>query len=130
MSMTATNAAWEHIEAHDLSAATALVLLALARRHNQETGRCDPSITRIAADTGLSERAVRNGLRSLEELRLIVTVFRKATTGRGKKNMTSRYRIKGGAKYAGGVGQNMPPKREYKPSAFDDLVMSIEPDPF
>jgi len=48
-----------------------LVLLALAIRANTE-GRAWPSLTRICADTGLSERAVRNALRSLAKDELIV----------------------------------------------------------
>lgn len=40
--------------------------------------------------------------------------------------MTNRYRLKGGAQYAGGMGHNMPPKQEDTPSAFDDLAMLIE----
>ena len=53
-------------------------------------------------------------------------IRRKRATGRGKKNLTSRYRITGGAQIAATVGQNMPPNHKYKPSAIDDLAMSIE----
>tara|TARA_R110002072_G_scaffold142172_1_gene287573 strand:+ start:96 stop:380 length:285 start_codon:yes stop_codon:yes gene_type:complete len=71
----------------------------------------------------MSERSVRYALRELEELKVIQTIFRKATTGRGVKNITNRYRLKGGAYSAGGMGHSLPPKQEYTPSAFDDLVM-------
>lgn len=129
MSLSALNAAFKHIEAVKMALPSRLVLLALARHHNQETGRCDPSVARLQKTTGLSERAVRAGLRQLEELRLISTVERKARTGRGKRNLTNRYRIMGGAQYAGGMGHNMPPNMEYnQPSAFDALAMMIEPE--
>jgi len=125
MSITATNGAWAHIEQRDMTPASALVLLALARRHNQETGRCDPSLLRLSRDTGLGERTVRGAIRQLEALGVIVTIHRKRRTGLGKKNLTNRYKISG-AKSAGGMGQNLPGKREDIPSAFDDLAMSIE----
>lgn len=48
-----------------------LVLLALAVRANTE-GRAWPSLTRICADTGLSERAVQDALKSLVADKLIV----------------------------------------------------------
>jgi hypothetical protein len=136
MSITATNAAWDHIQARELPPAAALVLLALARRHNQETGRCDPSTARIAQDTGLTRRGVQKALRKLEELRIIQTVFRKRSTGRGRQDMNSRYRISGGANSAGSGGEQsshtpanrVRTKKEYRPSAFDDLAMSIDDD--
>lgn len=126
MSLTALRYAFLHISAVPMSAPARLVLLALSNRHNQETGRCDPSIATLCIDTQLSERAVRNGLRELERLRLISTTERRRRTGRGKRNLTNRYRLKGGAQYAGGMGHNMPPKQEYTPSAFDDLAMLID----
>ena len=134
MSTKALRAAFTHISNTRMSLPSRLVLLALSNRHNQETGRCDPSLARIASDTQLSERAVRGGLRQLEKLRLISTVERRLHTGRGKRNLTNRYRLKGGAQYAGGMGHNMPPNLEgyvrAKPSAFDDLanVLEYEPD--
>lgn len=124
--MTATRAAWAHMRAVKMPAPARLVLLALADRHNQETGRCDPSIATICKDTQLSERAVRDGLRDLEKLKLISTTERKLRTGRGKRNLTNRYRIKGGAQYAAGMGHNMPPNHNITPSAFDDLAMMVE----
>lgn len=126
MSLTALRAAFGHVESVKLTPSASLVLLCLANRHNQETGRCDPSLGRISTDTGLSERAVRSALRELEAKRLITTTHRTRRTGLGKRNMTNRYRIKGGAKSAGGMGQNLPPKQEDTPSAFDDLVMMVE----
>jgi repressor of nif and glnA expression len=123
MSFMALRNAFTHISENTLTPKASLVLLVLSNRHNQETGRCDPSLAKIAADANMSERTVRYALRELEQLKIIQTIFRKATTGRGIKNMTSRYRLKGGAKSAGRVGHNLPPKQEYTPSAFDDLVI-------
>jgi len=130
MSFTALQNAFKNIASNDVSAKAALVLLVLSNRHNQETGRCDPSITTIASDAKMSERSVRYALRELEKLKLIQTIFRKATTGRGVKNMSNRYRLKGGAKSAATMGHILPPKQEYTPSAFDDIVMLIEDDKF
>lgn len=128
MSLRATNWAFAAIEGASgkLTPATTLTLLALAHAHNQETGRCDPSIASLCSKTGLSERAVRNGLRQLERAHLIATTHRTIRTGRGKRNLRSRYTLRGGAGFAGGVGQDLPPNREvYAPSAFDDLAMAI-----
>lgn len=126
MSLTALRAAFAHVANVEMGIPSKLVLLSLANHHNQETGRCDPSNDRLQKSTGLSERAIRKAIRELEALNVITTVERKQRTGRGKKNLTNRYRIAGGAQYAGRVGHNMPPKQEYTPSAFDDLAMSIE----
>jgi Cdc6-like AAA superfamily ATPase len=126
MSMTALRHAFAAIEATAMSAPARLVLLALADCHNQETGRCDPSVKKLCAKTGLSERGVRNGLRELESLKLVQTVFRKKSTGRGRVNMTSRYRIRGGAQRAATMGHKMPPNHKNTPSAFDDLAMSLK----
>lgn len=110
-----------------------LVLFALANRHNQETGRCDPSVKTIAKDLGISERSVQEGLRSLEQEGLIVTVERVQRSGRGRKNLTNRYRLASvsmGEQSAGGRVNNLHPKQEpySQPSAWDDLVMLVEDD--
>ena len=123
MSISALRNAFSHISTSKMTPKASLVLLVLSNRHNQETGRCDPSISRIASDTNMSERSVQYALRELEELKVIQTIFRKATTGRGIKNMSNRYRLKGGAKSAGTMVHSLHPKQEYTPSAFDDLVM-------
>lgn len=127
MSHTALRTAFKAVESVTMSAPARLVLLALANRHNQETGRCDPSVARICSDVQLSERAVRAALRELEALKVIITVERRQRTGRGRRNLTNRYRINRGAQYAGRMGHNMPPNLEDNtPSSFDDLAMSIE----
>jgi len=127
MSFTASRWAASAISQHDMSMSAKLVLVALGNRHNQETGRCDPSIILISKDVRISERAVRNGIRELEKLKLIRTVERKVRTGLGKRNMTNRYNLGGGAVFAGGVGQDLPTKQEVKaPSRFQDLAMILE----
>jgi len=126
MSFTAIRNAFVAVSEHKLSIPAKLVLFALANRHNQETGRCDPSNATIAKDMGISERAVRNSLRELEKAKLITTTHRTIRTGLGKRNMTNRYRLKGGAHRAGGMGHSVPTKQEYTPSAFDDIAMLIE----
>lgn len=47
------------------------VLLSLANASNHHTGRCDPSVLRIAHETELGESTVRKALCSLEEKGLI-----------------------------------------------------------
>lgn len=129
MSIRAINQAFAIIQAKGakLTPSASLVLIALSHSHNQETGRCDPSLATVCDKTGLSERAVRGGIRLLEALDLVATTHRTIRTGRGQRNLRNRYTLRGGAEFAGGVGQNLPPKEKYTaPSAFDDLAMSIE----
>ncbi|WP_439525647.1 helix-turn-helix domain-containing protein [Roseovarius mucosus] len=129
MSLRAINWAFSVIPQHDLRPAATLTLLALAHCHNQETGRCDPSAKLICEKTSLSERAVRDGLRQLESAKLIATYHRTIRTGRGQRNLRNRYVLKGGANFAGGVGQDLPPNMEVKaPAAFFDLAMSVGTD--
>lgn len=130
MSFTAISTALRVISEKKLTNSAKLVLIALASRHNQETGRCDPSLERMGKDMGISKRAVRDGLRELEENGLIQTVHRTAETGRGKRNLTNRYRLFPRANHAGRMGQNLPPKQESytNPSAYDDLAMTLEDD--
>jgi len=130
MSFTALSTALRMISEKKLTNSAKLALIALASRHNQETGRCDPSLERIAKDMRLSKRAVRDGLRELEEKGLLETVHRTAKTGRGKRNLTNRYRLLPRANPAGRMGQNLPPKQESytNPSAYDDLAMTLEDD--
>lgn len=126
MSVRAIFNALSHIASADISNSAKLVLIALSNRHNQETGRCDPSVARIASDVKISERAVRDGLRELERAKLIATVHRTIRTGKGKRNLNNRYRLAGTAKSAGGVRQNLPTKlHNTDPSVFDDIVFSV-----
>ena len=134
MSIRAMNWAYEQIEATDLTAKAAQVFAALAWFHNQDTGRCDPSVAKLVARTKLSERGVRLALRELEEKKLLSTTHRQQRTGRGKKNLTSRYAFRAmpqsGAQDAGTVGHGMPPKEQQTPSTFSDLAMVTEEEDF
>lgn len=128
MSLRAVNWAYSSVvaQADKLTPPAAATLVALAHCHNQETGRCDPSLATLCALTLLSERTVRRALRHLEAAGLIATTHRTAQTGRGMRNLRSRYRLKGGVTVTGGVGSQWPANREvYTPSAFDDLAMAI-----
>lgn len=49
----------------DLPTHKKMVLLMLANRTNHDTGRCDPSIRRLAKDCGMSERSVQNKITEL-----------------------------------------------------------------
>lgn len=64
MSLKATVWAWSQ---QPKTPTQKFVLVALADRHNGDTGRCDPHVERLAQDTGLGERAVRDALKVLTE---------------------------------------------------------------
>ena len=55
----------EIFESDTLGPTERLIMLAIAD-HADDTGRCYPSISRLAQRTGLSERAVRGNVRALE----------------------------------------------------------------
>lgn len=78
MSHKAVTWAWEQSTGSPTRKA---VLVSLADRHNKDTGRCDPSIARIAAETEFSERAVRKALSDLEEMGLIEREERRRADG-------------------------------------------------
>ena len=122
MSRRATEWAWKVIQMTDLKPASSLVLLALAQCHFDDTGRCDPSNALLRKMTGLSERGVRDGAKECCDKGIVHIIYRQARTGRGKRNLNNRYAFRGGAKFAGGVGQNLPPLRDNKPTAFFDLI--------
>ena len=73
MSVTAMKYAFAAIQDNgpEMTPSAALILVALAYRHNQETGRFHTSLSTLCDMTGLSERAARNALRHLEKLKLI-----------------------------------------------------------
>lgn len=128
MSWRAVSQAYAAIQAKgdQITPPAASVLVALSHCHNQETGRCDPSLATLCDLTRLSERTVRSCLRLLEGLGLVATTHRTIRTGLGKRNLRNRYNLTGGATVAGGVGRQLPGNREiYPPSAFDDLAASI-----
>jgi biotin operon repressor len=101
-----------------------IVLLMLADRINKDTGRCDPSIPRLAEDCGMSESSVKEALRALKEDGLVVAHERKM----GVVNLPNQYEIVtgeipgvgriapgGGSPRAPGVGRIAPPNLEDQP---------------
>ena len=71
--------------AQPLKPAQKVVLLALAHRQHQKTTQCNPSLSTLIADTGLSRSAIKAALRHLEKLKLLRVISRKAT-GRDLSN--------------------------------------------
>lgn len=62
------------------------VLVALANRHNPDTGLCFPAIPRIAVELEMSERTVQRALRDLEDHGFITTVERFRENGAQSSN--------------------------------------------
>jgi hypothetical protein len=103
-----------------LPALQKIVLLMLADRTNKDTGRCDPSIDRLAGDCGMSKTSVKNAIRTLISVGLITAIPQKI----GTVNLPNQYALNtgvghdmpgGGAQCAGGVGHDTPPNLEVKP---------------
>lgn len=84
MSVEATTAAWAR---RDMTPTEKIVLLRIADHANPDGGNAWPSINRVSDDTGLSERAVRTALRSLERKGALVSEI-----GRGPRG-TNRYSV-------------------------------------
>jgi hypothetical protein len=63
-----------------------VTLCALVSRYNYQTGRCFPSLNKIAADTAACQRTVRYVLRRLEEKHVLISTDRE----RHNKSTTSR----------------------------------------
>jgi DNA-binding transcriptional MocR family regulator len=82
MSIRALNWAFKIIAGSPLSASERLVLLAICHRHNERTGRCDPSISTLAVMSGLSRRRATTALSSLDRRGVIETVHRNTSRGR------------------------------------------------
>ena len=72
MSHKATTWAWSM---RDISSSEKLVLLALADRHNADTGDCFPSLDKIADDTCTSRDTARRATQSLEQKGLLSRVL-------------------------------------------------------
>ena len=73
MSHKATNWAFSM---SGLKPATKLVLVALADRHNADTGQCDPSQDRLAEQCGMARSTLNVHLKALEEMGLIKRIQR------------------------------------------------------
>ena len=104
-----------------LSLKQKMVLLMLANRVNSDTGRCDPSMERLAEDCGMSRTSVKQAIRQLKDAGLILAHERKV----GTVNLTNQYELMvsentgvgrdtpgGGAQDARGVGRDTPPNQE------------------
>ena len=72
MSFYATAWAGEVMQGSELPATRRMVLLALADCHNEQTGRCDPSLELMIQKTGLDRHSVPKSIRELESAGLIV----------------------------------------------------------
>ena len=77
------SAARAGILASGLRPAATRVAARLIEHHNVQTGRCDPSIARMARDLGLTGRSVR---RAIDELVGALLVKRHVNRGRGHSN--------------------------------------------
>ena len=77
------SAARAGILASGLRPAATRVAARLIEHHNVQTGRCDPSIARMARDLGLTGRSVR---RAIDELVGALLVTRHVNRGRGHSN--------------------------------------------
>lgn len=55
------------VEAKGLPPASKVILIQLALYHNEETGLCSPSVSKLAADCEVSLPSVYNHLRKLEQ---------------------------------------------------------------
>ena len=101
-----------------------IVLLMLADRTNKDTGRCDPSIPKLAEDCGMSETSVKEAIRSLRDAGLVEAHERKIS-GASLPNSYSlkmdefpgggRHAPQGGSPHDPGVGRHTPPNLEDKP---------------
>ena len=98
MSHKATHWAWT---VKDISSSEKLILLALADRHNTDTGDCFPSLDRIAEDTCSSRNTVRRATQTLEDKGLIK---RELITDMSGRTLGYRYHLVMG-------GSNLIPSR-------------------
>src|SRR5210317_403459 len=85
-----------------LKPATKIVLYWLADHHNGETGKCFPSINRLAELSEMSRRAVEGHLETLETLGLIKRINQFRETG-GKSANSYILELKRCAKSAYGM---------------------------
>lgn len=67
-----------------------MVLLMLANRTNNDTGRCDPSQKRLADDCGMGISTLKRALIGLEQAGFIEVIQRP----NGASKMTNEYAIK------------------------------------
>lgn len=85
MSLKAIN----HLKLANVSPTQKLVLLCLADCHNQDSERCDPSVSFIMQFTGLSNRAIATALKDLEAANLVKIQRGLGAKSSYKLNLTS-----------------------------------------
>lgn len=93
MSAKATFWAWEMSAMDELSASELLVLLKLADNHNEDTGRCDPSIPYIAKKTKLNAKTVKKALRSMHQKSILFISQRTGQTLSFELNIGARIQV-------------------------------------
>jgi hypothetical protein len=72
----------------------------LCRHMNGTTGRCDPAISRLAKETGMSEGAVKRAIRELNESGWWIIGRNEGTEGRGGRTNTYRPNFERGLNFA------------------------------
>lgn len=135
MSVKAMNWACEVIEQSEtMTSKAAQILLCLAVFHNQETGRCNPPLSRLMKRSKLSKDSVIRAVKELESCRVITTEKTKLRAAGKVKNLPNKYRLnwhKGSRCVRLGVVAVCDPKGNKKalrgaPSAFDDIAMLLD----
>lgn len=101
-----------------LPALQKLVLLMLANRTNADNGRCDPSISRVAEDCGMSKDSVRRAITALADAGFLTVLQRQD----GTANLSNHYLLnlqgvvahsdQGSRSQQGGVVAHSHPKQE------------------
>ena len=113
-----------------------MVLLMLANRTNQDTGRCDPSHKRLAEDCGLGPTAVKSAISKLADAGYITIHRRKS----GDVNLPNQYTLHiGGSGSRGdrgvgreateGVGREATTNQEVNNQEVKPMGGSGEPEP-
>lgn len=93
MSLRATSWAWKVIQNCELNMAAKVVLLVLADRHFQETGRCNPSIASIMQWTGIPRRTVQRALKELCDKKVISIIYRRRRDGSKRHDLPNEYKF-------------------------------------
>jgi len=107
-----------------LNASELKVLFRLLDHQNPKTGRCDPTIVRLSADTNIGTRMVRKAIKGLEE-RGAINVYRRAkglrnaycirdVVARPSKQSSGKLNSKKGEPQFQNTGSQGPPKKEMK----------------
>jgi len=103
------------IEGRKITATAALVLNTLADFHNQDTGRCNPSIATIARKTARSVRGVQGALAQLKDMGILKSKQIGSKSEGGKwRNHSNHYTFVG-------LG-----KSKHVPSSMSDIVNLVD----